>query len=473
MLRAAPVIAAIAIAPPAQATFPGPVGRIAFEQNSDIWLVNPDGSVQTQVTTFAAAAEQRPVFSPDSSRIVFSTGRDGGNQNIYVINSDGSGERQLTDDAEGAQEPAFSPDGQQIVYISHADAAGQHIWIMNADGSNQRRLTTTDTNRGTPVFTPDGQQIVYNAFGPLRRMNVDGSGDAELLDIGGRSSAPSFSPDGSRIVFQSTADNLFGEVYIANADGSGVTRLTNRPNGAQHPEFSPDGRKIVFFGRSDAAGFAFALFTMNPDGSGVEELTTVGGSVDSAPTWGSLPAAAPPPQPGVSANVSARRGTVLVKQPSSGRFVEVTAETQIPIGSLLDTTRGTVELTTARGSSGLTQTGTFKGGVFKIGQRPGGQPLTTLTLRGASLRCGSGARAAGRRSRSRRLLGNTRRGRFRTRGRNSTATVRGTKWLTKDTCAGTLTVVRQGVVQVRDLRKRRTRTRRKGQRYLARAPKRR
>ena len=86
---------------------------------------------------------------------------------------------------------------------------------------------------------------------------------------------------------------------------------------------------------------------------------------------------------------------------------------------------------------------------------------------------GQGLTGAGKRGRSRRLLGNTRRGRFRTRGRNSTATVRGTIWLTKDTCKGTLTVVRKGVVVVRDLRKRRTRTLRKGGRYLARAAKRR
>jgi Tol biopolymer transport system component len=463
MLRAAPLVAAIAIAPSAEATFAGSVGRIAFVEDSDIWLVNPDGAVKTRLTEDGGSSQ--PAFSPDSRRIAY---RGPGIQ-VWVMNADGSGKTQLTEDPGGSEDPAFSPDGGQIAFTSGRNASGTRIWVMNADGSGETQLTTGAVNHGQPTFSPDGRHIVYSSIDAIRRMNADGSGDVALIQTGGRVADPSMSPDGNQIVFHSFVDNIFGEIYIADADGSGLTRLTNRPSGAQHPVFSPDGQKILFSGANDSG--VSALFTMNTDGSDVAELTSAGLNANSS--WGSLPAAAPSPVPGVSANVSARRGTVLVKQPSSGRFVRVSAETQIPIGSLLDTTKGTVELTTARGSSGLTQTGTFKGGVFKVGQKRGNQPLTTLSLRGASLRCGSGATAAGRRARSRRLLGNTRRGRFRTRGRNSTATVRGTKWLTKDTCAGTLTAVRQGVVVVRDLRKRRTRTLRKGQRYLARAPKRR
>jgi ferric-dicitrate binding protein FerR (iron transport regulator) len=73
------------------------------------------------------------------------------------------------------------------------------------------------------------------------------------------------------------------------------------------------------------------------------------------------------------------------------------------------------------------------------------------------------------RKRSRSLFSNVR-GRFRTRGRNSTATVRGTRYLVKDTCSGTLTKVRSGTVTVRDLTLRRTRIVKAGHSYLARAP---
>jgi hypothetical protein len=175
----------------------------------------------------------------------------------------------------------------------------------------------------------------------------------------------------------------------------------------------------------------------------------------------------PDPVAGSTANAEAVKGTVLVKEPGSGKFVPLAAADQIPIGSELDTTKGTMKLTTAAGA-GKTQSGTFGGGLFKLGQSKSPKPVTQLKLTG-KLRCarrGKTARAAA--SRSRRLFGNAR-GRFRTRGRNSTATVRGTRWLVKDTCAGTLTIAQKGTVVVRDLVKRRTKVLHTGQRYLARS----
>jgi hypothetical protein len=177
--------------------------------------------------------------------------------------------------------------------------------------------------------------------------------------------------------------------------------------------------------------------------------------------------ALPDPVVGSTANAEAVKGTVLVKERGSGQFVPLAAADQIPIGSELDTTRGTMRLTTASGA-GKTQSGLFQGGLFKLGQSKSRKPVTELKLTGA-LRCvrrGGIARAAA--GRSRRLFGNAR-GRFRTRGRNSTATIRGTKWLVKDTCAGTLTKSQKGTVVVRDLVKRKTKILRTGQSYLARA----
>jgi hypothetical protein len=466
LLRIAPVVVAIVVAPSADAAFPGKNGRIAFEQNSGISLVNPDGSVETPLTP--ADGSHQPAFSADGSRIAF---RGPGFQ-VWSMNSDGSDKTQLTEHSSAIDHPAFSPDGERIVFVSGLNTAGTHIWVMDADGSNETQLTTTVDNRGNPSFSPDGTQIVYDTIDEIRVMNADGSGDRLVVAPSGNVSDPDWSPDGTQVVFHGFADDAAGEIYLVDVTGGALSRLTSDTSVSQHPVFSPDGEQIAFFGRN--AQNESAIFTMDVGGSVAEELTT--SHLDARPSWGSLPAAAPPPRPGVSANVATRAGTVLVKQPSSNRFVRVRAETQIPIGSLVDTTQGTVELTTARGGAGAIQKGTFRGGVFKVGQKRGGNPLTTLTLGGPGLRCGGrggNLASAGKRKRSRRLRGNTRGGRFRTRGRHSTATVRGTKWLTKDTCKGTLTVVRQGVVVVRDLRKRRTKTLRKGQRYLARAPKRR
>jgi hypothetical protein len=179
-----------------------------------------------------------------------------------------------------------------------------------------------------------------------------------------------------------------------------------------------------------------------------------------------------PPVLGRAVNVAVVSGQVLIKL--RGRFVPLSAAQQIPVGSLLDTTRGTVRLTSAANTRGATQFGDFTGGAFQVGQSRGGGGLTDLNLSGGSFRgCagGAGRRAVATRSGRvvRRLRGKAR-GRFRTRGRYSAATVRGTAWSVEDRCDGTLTRVSSGVVVVNDLRKHRNVIVRAGKSYLARAP---
>jgi Ca2+-binding RTX toxin-like protein len=138
----------------------------------------------------------------------------------------------------------------------------------------------------------------------------------------------------------------------------------------------------------------------------------------------------------------------------------------LPVGSLVNASRGRVGLTAAGGQSGQ-----FRDGAFRVRQARGRRPLTELQLAGGTLskcpRIRAGASAAARRP-GRRLFANAR-GRFRTRGRHSTATVRGTTWITQDRCDGTLTVVRRGSVLVRDLRLRKNVVVKSGRRYLAKA----
>ena len=177
----------------------------------------------------------------------------------------------------------------------------------------------------------------------------------------------------------------------------------------------------------------------------------------------------PRPVVGKTANVTPVKGTIRVKQPGKKRFVQLEAGAHIRVGSELDATKGTVRLTTAAGRH-RTQSGLFNGGLFKIGQKRGAHPFTDLKLT-AKLSCVSGhkpAHAGAKRRRTRRLFGNAH-GRFRTRGRNSVATIRGTKWLVKDTCTTTLTRSIRGTVVVRDLLKHRTVKLKRGQRYVARS----
>ncbi len=180
------------------------------------------------------------------------------------------------------------------------------------------------------------------------------------------------------------------------------------------------------------------------------------------------------PQPGVIVGARAVSGRVLVKVPGTSKYVELKGTTEIPVGSQVDTTRGVINLTSGLGG-GRTNSSQFYDGVFTILQKKARNAFMTLRLDGGNFR------ACGRRSLStlsaeakgkkpvRRLWGNGK-GRFQTRGRYSSATVRGTKWLVLDRCDGTLTRVVRGVVRVRDLRARKNVNVRAGQSYLAKAP---
>jgi hypothetical protein len=182
---------------------------------------------------------------------------------------------------------------------------------------------------------------------------------------------------------------------------------------------------------------------------------------------------APPPVLGERVTVAVRSGTVTVKVPGGGDFVTLSEFASVPVGSVVNTRRGSVRLRTAV-ASGRTQAGIFHGGLFEVRQPEAASGLTELVLRGRHLRCRSGdasrAAAIARKRKPRRALwGKVRHGRFRTRGGYSVATVRGTVWYVEDRCDGTLTRVRRGSVRVRDLRRHRTVVVRAGHSYLARA----
>jgi hypothetical protein len=171
-------------------------------------------------------------------------------------------------------------------------------------------------------------------------------------------------------------------------------------------------------------------------------------------------------------NVAPVTGNVKVRPPGSDGFVPLEDGASVPVGSTVDATNGVVELTSARRPGGKSQTGRFWGGRFKVAQSRSGDSYTELLLRGGSFkscRAGDRSKVTAARSRARRRLwGQDRGGRFRTRGRRGQATVRGTLWLTEDRCSGTFFRVRHGAVSVKAKGKRKRVLLRAGERYLAR-----
>jgi hypothetical protein len=226
-------------------------------------------------------------------------------------------------------------------------------------------------------------------------------------------------------------------------------------------------------GNSDGMAYGADIAFTTPAESVAGGATPPSGSAPApSGTPGSTPALAAEAVPalGRSVNVSTATGTVLVRVPGASSGVPLADVASVPVGAILDTRKGTVDLETALPGGG-TQKGAFHGGVFQVRQAVTGRGMTELVLRGPKPTCG-GARAAAtsKRRPARNLWGSDNHGRFRTRGSNAVATVRGTQWFMADRCDGTYTHVKSGSVKVRELRGGRTVVLHAGQSHLARAP---
>jgi hypothetical protein len=198
-------------------------------------------------------------------------------------------------------------------------------------------------------------------------------------------------------------------------------------------------------------------------------------------------AASTTPVLGVAVGAAVVSGKVFVLLPGTGGhisavggakgvgFVPLTTPRTLPVGTIVDASQGVMRLKSATSTRGRTQTGDFGSGVFKILQNRRQKGLTTLSLliSAATIKGCTQARTAAAKklpSKVLDLLRSTAKGRFQTRGRYSSATVRGTTWTTTERCDGTLTRVTRGVVLVTDTRHHKQILLRAGKSYLAKAP---
>jgi Tol biopolymer transport system component len=192
---------------------------------NEIWTMRADGTQQMQLTNLGTSAIF-PSYSPDGTGIAFqATSPDSipNANDIYVINVDGTGLVNLTPSKGEDEYPVWSPDGSQVAFVSQRGGLGQ-VWVMNADGSEQRQLTTDPANKDVPVdWSPDGTTIVYmsegTGSGDIYIMNADGSNSVRLTDDPLPDLAPTWSPDGSQIAYlHMETDGR--PLYVMNADGS-------------------------------------------------------------------------------------------------------------------------------------------------------------------------------------------------------------------------------------------------------------
>ena len=202
----------------------------------EVYVMNADGSRQLRLVR-ARARGREPLWSPDGRRLAFTRGQGGGS--VYVVNVDGSEERNVTRGP--GREFAWSPDGRRIAFASVRDGNSE-IYVVNSDGGGLRRLTRNAGPDLAPAWSPDGRRIAFAGSRGIHVMNADGSGQRNLMRKPTRDFAPTWSPDGRRIAFGSMRDGN-AEVYVMNADGSGQRNLTRSPWNEGSLAWSPAQRK--------------------------------------------------------------------------------------------------------------------------------------------------------------------------------------------------------------------------------------
>jgi Tol biopolymer transport system component len=185
------------------------------------------------------------------SGIAFTSRRDG-NDEIYVMGTNGSNQTNLTNAPASADiEPAWSPDGKRIAFASDRDG-NTEIYVMDADGGNQTRLTNNTSSDDNPVWSPDGSRIAFTAFRggnyEIYVMDTAGGNQTNLSHRTPSDLNPTWSPDGSRIAFSSDSDSpMQFNVWLMDAAGGNQTNLTNFETvGNFDVAWSPRGDRIAY-----------------------------------------------------------------------------------------------------------------------------------------------------------------------------------------------------------------------------------
>lgn len=239
------------------------------------------GATDFQAQTKPAPAQYyNPHWSPDGTRLVFESTRDGRSA-IYTIGTDGTQLRTLTSSESAAGQPRWSRDGKMIVFYSERDGA-MRLYLMNADGSNQRALTDGTALDYLPDFSPDAEWVVFQSrqerpaiAHDIYKIRVGGTDRTRLTDGQNGYTSPKWSPDGTKILlersvipkkyYRDLSREEMGrmrdsaEIIVMDRDGTRLSNLTNNAVEDSAPQWSSSGKTIYFMSKRDGSPGVYAM----------------------------------------------------------------------------------------------------------------------------------------------------------------------------------------------------------------------
>jgi len=264
---------------------------------ADVFTMDATGASPTSLTGRGGFADTQPAWSPDGSRIAYvRMNREGGRNDLYVMNAHGGNRTRLTRTPVSERDPAWSADGSVIAYAAKTSPSGPfRIFAVEADGSSRVQLTTQGHGRAdrSPSFSPDGTRIAFTSdraggFADLYVMDADGSDVRRLTSDSDLEGNPTWSPDGTRVAVERCCDGGTSDIYVVDVASRTMTNLTATTTSWEFdPSWSPDGTTIAFSG-FDAGDPNLDVWTIGADGTSRTRLTTHGAD-DLAPDWQPVP----------------------------------------------------------------------------------------------------------------------------------------------------------------------------------------
>ncbi|RKU39237.1 hypothetical protein C6496_02555 [Candidatus Poribacteria bacterium] len=218
--------------------------KIAFtstrDGNSEIYIMNPDGS-QQQNLTWHSARDLAPAWSPTGQHIAFNSDRDG-IRDIYLMDADGKNVRKVFRSSAYREYPAWSPDGKKLAYLRAEDWS---IYVATVDGEQVERIAPTNSRGGWPAWSPDGSEIVFVSTDVtgylLKAVNLQTRKVRVLLPNDEPKTIwdPAWSPDGALIAFHWYKKGI----YTIRKSGRGLKLLVRN---ASRPAWSPSGDELIY-----------------------------------------------------------------------------------------------------------------------------------------------------------------------------------------------------------------------------------